>query len=84
MALADAVRGGRRPSQIVTWTRNGGGAEDLTGATLTGWIRTRATGDTRGIAGTLTVTDGPGGTFRWDYAAADVAQAGAFDVQFNA
>lgn len=84
MALADAVQGARRPAQSVTWLREGGGVEDISAATLTGHIRNRATGETRAIAGPLTVTDGAAGVFRWDYAAADVAEAGAFDVQFDA
>ena len=85
MALAAAVKGARRPSQSIVWQReNGGGAEDLTAATLTGIIRDRATNTARAIAGVLAVTDGPAGAFRWDYAAADVAEAGAFDVQFTA
>lgn len=82
MALAAAVKGGLRPSQIVTWTRSDGAAEPLTGATITGTITNRATGVTRAIAGTLTVTDD--GEFRWDYVAADVSEKGEFDVQFNA
>lgn len=84
MALATAVRGARRPAQGITWTREDGNAEDLTGATLTGLLRNRASGQTRAIAGALTVTDPTAGVFRWDYAAADVAEAGAFDVQFDA
>ena len=84
MALAAAVQGARRPAQSVTWLREGGGPEDLTGAALTGFIRNRATGATRAIAGPLTVTDGAAGVFRWDYAAGDVAEAGRFDVQFTA
>jgi len=32
MALPDRVRGGIRPSQSVTWKRESGEAEDLTGA----------------------------------------------------
>ena len=84
MALAAAVQGARRPAQSVTWLREGGGPEDLTDATLTGVIRNRATGTTRAIAGPLTVTDGAAGVFRWDYAAADVAEAGRFNVQFVA
>ncbi len=85
MALAAAVQGARRPAQSVTWLREGGNTpEDLTGATLTGFIRNRSTGTTRAIAGPLTVTDGAAGAFRWDYAAADVVEAGRFDVQFVA
>jgi hypothetical protein len=84
MALAAAVAGATRPSQIITWTRADGNAETLTAATLTGKIRDRATGTTRAIAGTLTVVDGAAGSFRWDYVAADVVSAGTFDVQFVA
>jgi len=84
MALAAAVAGGLRPSQIVTWTRDDGTPEPLTGATLTGTITDRTTEATRAIAGTLTVTDAAAGQFRWDYAAGDVATAGHYDVQFSA
>lgn len=82
--LPNRVKGGLRPAQSVIWKREDGSVETLTGATLTGWIRNRGTGTTRAIAGTLTVTDGEAGAFRWDFAPADVAEAGRFDVQFNA
>lgn len=84
MALAAAVAGGLRPAQIITWTREDGNAETLTGATITGTITNRSTDTTRAIAGTLTVTDGAAGQFRWDYAAGDVDTAGEYDVQFSA
>lgn len=84
MALAAAVAGALRPSQTITWARADGTPEVLDGATLTGKIRDRYTGATRAIAGTLTIIDGAGGVFRWDYAPEDVATAGTFDVQFNA
>lgn len=84
MALAAAVAGATRPSQIITWTRADGNAETLTDATITGRIRDRATGTARAIAGALTVTDGAAGQFRWNYDAADVATAGSYDVQFTA
>ena len=82
--LPNRVEGGVRPAQALTWKREDGSAEDLAGATLTGSIRNRATGETRAITGVLTVTDGPAGAFRWDISAADVAEAGRFDVQFTA
>lgn len=84
MALATAVKGGRRPSQTITWRREGGGVEPLTGATITGWLRGHNSRATRPIAGALVVVDGARGQFRWDYAAGDVAEAGTFDVQFTA
>ena len=85
MGLANAVKGALRPSQQITWTREGlNTPEPLTGATLTGKIQNCDTQVTRSISGTLTVTDGANGVFTWDYAAADVAEAGLFDVQFTA
>ena len=69
---------------MITWRREDGTAEDLTGAAITGKLRDRATGASRPIAGTLSVTDGATGAFRWDFAAGDVATAGTFDVQFTA
>ena len=82
--LPGRVQGGLRPSQSITWKREDGVAEDLTGATITGKLRDRSTGASRAIAGTLSVTDGAAGAFRWDFAAGDVAAAGTFDVQFTA
>ncbi len=84
MALANAVAGALRPSQAITWLRDDGAAEDLTGATITARLRNRATGAVRAAAGVFVVTDGPAGGYRWEYAAADVAEAGSFDVQFSA
>jgi hypothetical protein len=78
------VAGATRPSQIITWQRADGNAENLNSATLTGRIRDRSTGVSRAIAGTLTLVDAAAGVFRWDYAAGDVATAGVFDVQFTA
>lgn len=83
MALADAVAGALRPAQAITWTREDGTAEDLTGATITGVLKPDDTGTVRAIAGTLSVTDAENGVFTWEYAAADVV-AGTYQVQFNA
>lgn len=83
MSLASAVAGALRPSQIITWSREDGAAEDLTGATLTGKIRDAA-GIVRAIGGTLTVSDGPSGQFAWVYDATDVATEGEYQVQFTA
>lgn len=83
MALADAVAGALRPAQVITWTREDGDAEVLTGATITGTLQPDSTGTTRAIAGTLTVTDGASGIFTWTYAAGDVVE-GEYLVQFSA
>lgn len=82
--LADAVKGGLRPPQLIVWEREDGMAEDLTGAAISGSLRSRETGSVRAIGGALTVTDGAAGRFLWAYAEDDVAEAGDFDVQFNA
>lgn len=88
--LDDAVKGGLRPSMVIVWERNDitlAGtyeAEDLTGATLTGWLRNRATEVKTPITGTLSVVDGPNGTFLWTFSEADVSVAGTFDVEFQA
>jgi hypothetical protein len=84
MALAAAVAGALRPSQLIVWERTDGALENLTGATITGKIRNQRDGVTRDIAGVLTVVDGAAAQFRWDYAVADVAEADTFWVQFTA
>jgi len=82
--LARAVQGGRRPSQTITWRREGGGVEPLIGAEISGFIRSHGTGETRPIDGDLVLVDGAAGVFRWDYGEMDVGEAGDFDVQFVA
>jgi hypothetical protein len=84
MALADAIKGGLRPSQQIVWMRPDGLTEDLTGATLSGRIRSHQTGETRAITGQLTVVSPTAGSFRWDYSAVDVQEAGLFTIQFKA
>lgn len=84
MALADAIYGAKRPSQVITWTREDGSAEDLSGATLTGYVRSLRTGTTRAIDGTLTLTTAASGIFTWAYGDNDVGEAGDFEVQFVA
>lgn len=84
MALADAVQGAKRPSQLITWTDQDGNAVDLTGATITARIRNTATGVAVVADGTFTLTSASAGIFRWDYGTTDVATAGFFRVTFTA
>jgi hypothetical protein len=87
MAMPNAVQGGTRPSLLITWLQDGTTTpEVLTSATLTGTIGNAigGGGTVRAITGTLTVTSGAAGIFRWDLSAADVASAGTFEVQFSA
>lgn len=82
-ALPNWVQGARRPSMLITWYEEDSTTpEALTGATITGFIRYGVT--TIAITGVLTVIDGAAGQFRWDFSAADVANAGALKVQFVA
>lgn len=84
MALASAVQNGKRPSQLITWQREDGNVETLTGATITAKIKRQNQGASEDLTGTFTVTDGANGIFRWDYSSADVATAGTHRVQFTA
>ena len=86
MALSNAIKGALRPSQPITWTRNDEDAtpEDLTGATLSGWIRRQNATEDVAITGALVVTNATAGAFRWDYSASDVSVAGLHYVKFVA
>lgn len=86
MALSNAIKGAKRPSQPITWTRGDASntPEDLTGATITATIRRAGTTTSEALTGTFVVTDGAAGEFRWDYSSADVAAEGAHQVQFTA
>ena len=77
------VAGGLRPSLEIIWTRDDGTPEDLTGATMTGTIADRQ-GNSRAIAGALTVLDGAAGVFEWAFGATDLVQPGTYQVQFTA
>ena len=82
--LAAGIQGALRPTQQITWLDGEGVALDLTDATVTGVIRNRASGAARAVAGDLDITQAANGIFVWTYDAADVADAGHFDVQFTA
>lgn len=83
--LPDWVQGALRASLLITWYQQGTTTpEDLTDATLTGFIRPYFGGTVVEIAGVLEVVDDEAGIFRWDFDAEDVATAGKFYVQFNA
>jgi len=84
MALADAVKGARHTRQQITWQREDGTAVVLTGATLTGRLRSRTTGVARAMDGTLTLVDAAAGTFNWVYGVADIGTGDEFDAQFIA
>jgi hypothetical protein len=84
MGLASTVQGNTKFPQVITWTDGDGDAVDLTGATVTGMKRPTNSTASTAIAGTLTVTDATAGKFTWTPAAADVATAGTFSVQFTA
>jgi len=82
MGLANAVKGSDRIGQTVTWSP----IVDITGAILTGIIRTNPSDsdNERTIDGTLTMSDGTAGQFMWTYGETDVGTAGTFWVKFTA
>lgn len=82
--LQTAIQGSTHTSQVITWTKEDGSIEDLTGATVTGKIQGVEADTAQAIAGTLQITGAATGVFSWSYAAADVAAAGIFWVQFKA
>lgn len=84
MALQNAFQGATHTGQSITWTRDDGSAQDLTGATLSGTITNVLTGTSVAIAGTLTATTPLSGILSWAYNAADVATAGQYRVQLLA
>lgn len=83
--LQRAFAGGTHTAQRITWQR-GTAAVNLTGATLTGAIRTDIDDDTteRAIAGDLDIVTAASGIFDWTYTAADLADTGHLWVQFTA
>lgn len=84
MALARAIQGARNTPQRITWRDGDGDPQNLTGATLTGRILNRQTGQATAIDGVLTPTDPTAGVFVWQYGANDVATPGDYEVQFVA
>lgn len=84
MALQNATQGAIHTGQTITWTRDDGTPQDLTGATMSGTITNVRTGVSVGVAGTLTATTPLSGILTWAYALADVAAAGRYRVQITA
>lgn len=82
MALSPAVQAAKRTGQTITWQTKSGTVKNLTGLTLTGRIRNKATSEERDIDGTLTIVSATDGTFSWTYGTNDVSEAGLFEVQF--
>ena len=83
--LATIAQGSERPVLTLTWTHaDNSTGEDLTDAVLTGYVKNLTTGDVVEIQGALTVTDATAGVFTWTPDPQDVAEDGAYQVQFSA
>jgi hypothetical protein len=83
--LTTIQQGSERPVLTITWTHaDNTTGEDLTGATITGYIKDLATGDVVEIQGTFAITDATAGVFTWTPDPLDVATDGAYQVQFAA
>lgn len=84
MALASAIKGAKRPSQLITWSDDDGSVFDLTGATITARIRNQSSRTVVDSDGSFVITSAASGVFRWDYGTVDVSTAGSYEVQFTA
>lgn len=84
MALSNGILGARARSQVITWTDDSGNAINLTGATLSGKIKSKQTYTLRDIDGSLAIITAASGIFSWTYGANDVGESGEFWVQFKA
>lgn len=82
MPLANAVQNARQRAQVITWTDDDNTPIDLTGSTLYG--KKRKGGVESAITGTLALTSPSAGVFTWTYSVADLAEPGAYQVQFMA
>lgn len=82
MPMPPTIQYARQRVLVLTWEDDDHNAIDLTGATITGIIE--RSGVQTAITGTLALVTAASGIFSWTYSAADVAQAGAFFVQFRA
>lgn len=83
MGLPDVAQNSTRTVLTFLWEDAQGEPVDLTDVTITGCLRSRATGQIRSIDGPIVTSSPPtDGTFTWDLSAADVEEAGTFDVQF--
>ena len=84
MTLEHATQNARHFSQDVTFTDANGDAVDLTNSTLYGKKRDNHTGTQTSITGTLVLLAATAGVFTWTYSIADLAEPGAYSVQFMA
>lgn len=83
--LATVAQYSERPRVTVLWTHaDGTTGEVLTGATISGYIKDLSSNVTRPIAGTFAITNAAAGVFTWMPDPADVADVGAYQVQFEA
>jgi hypothetical protein len=83
--LTTIAQGSERPILTITWTHaDNTTGENLTGATITGYIKDLATGNVVEIQGAFAITDATAGVFTWTPDPLDVATDGAYQVQFSA
>lgn len=83
--LSTIAQGSERPVLTITWTHaDNTTGEDLTNAVITGYVKNLTTGVTVQIQGAIAVTDAAAGVFTWTPDPFDVAEDGAYQVQFSA
>jgi hypothetical protein len=84
-AISTVAQRSERPILQVVWTHaDNTTGENLTGATLSGYIKDMSSGERRPILGTFAIVTAASGIFTWQPDPADVANAGAHLVQFEA
>lgn len=87
MSLPNWVQSSTHTGLRIRWTRSDGTYPDLTGATITGKIRSIAPGSSSAaLTGTLApdTNQAAQGYFTYAPSAADVGTAGSYKVQFTA
>jgi hypothetical protein len=84
-SLSTVAQRSERPILRIVWTHaDNTTGENLTGATLSGYIKDLSSGVRRPILGTFAIVTAASGVFTWQPDPADVANAGAHQVQFEA
>lgn len=87
MALPDAAKGENGRLVVITWVeQQSRAAQNLTGAVLTGTIRTGPgpSYTSRSISGALVLSDASSGIFSWAWDTTDTGTAGNHEVQIIA
>ena len=85
MVSADPIiQGTTRPSLPIQWLRSDNTPLPITGATITGRMRHTVTGETKDLAGSFSITDGPNGRCTYSWVESDTNTPGNWVVRLTA